>query len=89
MHEQRNRVLPDLASPEHEEQRLVLAELVVDAPEQGDELAYLRDMVGVRPASIEPAVAALEAAGLACRDGSRVRATWPARYFAHLCPVRP
>jgi hypothetical protein len=89
MHEQPNRVLPDPASPEYEAQRLVLAELVVDAPEKGDELAYLRDMVGVPPAAIEPAVAALEAAGLARRDGSRVRATWPARYFAHLCPVRP
>ena len=89
MRDQPNRVLPDPASPEYDAQRLVLAELVVDAPEEGDELAYLRDMVGVPSAAIEPSVAALEAAGLARRDGSRVRATWSARYFAHLCPVRP
>ena len=89
MPDQPNRVLPDPASPGYEAQRLILAELVVDAPEEGDELAYLRDRVGVAPATIEPAVAALEAVGLARRDGSRVRATWPARYFAHLCPVRP
>jgi hypothetical protein len=58
MHEQPNRVLSDVTSPEYEAQRLVLAEVVVDAPADSDELAYLRKMVGVPPAAIEPAVAA-------------------------------
>jgi hypothetical protein len=81
--------LPDPGSAEYAAQRLVLLELVIAPSPDGDELSYLQRVLDVPDAAVEPAVSALEAAGLAARDGAVVRATPPARYFDHLWPVRP
>jgi hypothetical protein len=92
MHDHRNggpsSGLPDPDSPEYQAQKLVLLELVVDPPRAGDLLSTLEKRLPIGSASIEPAIAALEIAGLAQRDGDIVRATPPARYFEHLWPVR-
>lgn len=92
MHDHRNggpaAWLPDPESLEYRAQALVLLELVVDPPCAGDLLSTLRRRLPVPGASIEPAVAALEIAGLALRADDVVRATPPARYFEYLWPVR-
>ena len=81
--------LPDHDSLEYRAQKTVLLELVVTAPPQGDSLAYLFERLPIPDQSIEPAIAALELAGLAIRDGNLTRASPPALYFEHLWPVRP
>ena len=67
---------------------MVILELVVDPPAQGDRLGELVDRLGCR-AHVEPAVTALERAGLARRDGDVVRASHAALYFEHLWRVKP
>ena len=79
--------LPDPASLEYLAQRIVLAELVIDPPDEGNALSYLRDRLPVPPDSIEPALGALQVAGLAARHGDLARASVPARYFEYLWPV--
>jgi hypothetical protein len=76
-------------SPEHRAQRMVLLELVVCPPAEGDSLHQLMDRLDLPPHAVEPAVIALELAGLAAREGARVRTSLAARYFEHLWPVRP
>ena len=66
----------------------MLLELVVDPPPAGDRLSTLARSLDIPGFSVEPAVAALEAIGLAARDDDTVRATPPARYFEYLWPVR-
>jgi hypothetical protein len=83
------RGLPDPDSLEHRAQKTVLLELVVTPPAVGDSLAYLIDRLPIPDHTIEPAIAALERAGLAIRDGHFTRASAPALYFEHLWPVRP
>lgn len=80
--------LPDPTSAECHAQRLLLLELVVTPPPEGDELDYLRRRLPMAPELLEPAIVALQAAGLASRCGDVVHATGPARYFEHLWPVR-
>ena len=80
--------LPDPDSIEFRAQRLVLLELVVDPPRAGDPLSELVRLLAVPGSSIEPAITALELAGLAQREGDVVRATASARYFECLWPVR-
>jgi hypothetical protein len=79
--------LPDPGSPAYLAQRTVLAELVITPPPQGDSVAYLVDRLPLPPDSIEPALAALQAVGLAEHRGNFAHATTPARYFEHLWPV--
>ncbi len=79
--------LPDPASLDYLAQRIVLAELVIDTPEDGDPLGYLIDRLPLPPDAIEPALGALQVAGLAARHGDHARATSSARYFEHLWPV--
>ena len=79
--------LPDPGSLEYRSQKLVLLELVVDPPRAGDRLSTLVRSLDIPGFSVEPAIAALEAIGLAARDDDTVRATPPAQYFEYLWPV--
>jgi hypothetical protein len=79
--------LPQPESLDYLAQRIVLAELVIDAPADGDSLAYLVDRLPLPPEAIELALGALQVVGLAVRHGDLARATSPARYFEHLWPV--
>jgi hypothetical protein len=76
-------------SADHRAQRIVLLELVVCPPTEGDRLDELIDRLDLPPDSVEPAVTALELVGLAEREGDVVRASLAANYFEHLWPVRP
>ena len=91
MHDHRSggplRPLPDPGSLEYHSQKLVLLELVVDPPLAGDRLCTLVRSLDIPSFSVEPAVAALEAIGLAARGDDTVRATPPAQYFEYLWPV--
>ena len=79
--------LPDPYSLEYHAQKIVLLELVVDPPDDGDRLAELIERLGLPPDSVEPAVSALEVIGLVAREDDVVRATRAARYFEYLWPV--
>ena len=78
---------PDPYSLEYRAQKIMLLELVVDPPDEGDRLAELIERLGLPPNSVEPAVSALEVIGLAAREDDVVRATLAARYFEYLWPV--
>ena len=80
-----------LASPgtaAFDDQRLLLLELLVDPPPGGDPIAGLARALERTRGAVEAGVAALAAAGLAERDGDRVRATAAALAFDRLWPVR-
>jgi hypothetical protein len=79
--------LPDPESLGYHAQKVVLAELVIDPPDKGTSLDYLRNCLSLPPDTIEPALGALQVAGLAARRGDLARASVPARYFEHLWPV--
>ncbi len=79
--------LPHPASLGYYAQKVVLAELVIDPPDEGSDLGYLRDRLPVPPDMIEPALASLQVAGLAARRGDLARASAPAGYFEYLWPV--
>ncbi len=79
---------PDPDSVEYRAQRIVLLELVVRPPKEGDRLGELIALLDLPPHSVEPAVAALELVGLAERQGDVVRASLAANYFEYLWPVR-
>ena len=79
--------LPHPASLGYHAQKVVLAELVIDPPDEGSPLGYLRDRLPLPPDAIEPALAALQVAGLAARHGDFARASTPALYFEYLWPV--
>ena len=70
-----------------EDQRLLLLELLVDAPPEGDAIADLALTLGRPAAAVTTAAAALARAGLAERRGERVRASETARRFDALWPV--
>ena len=50
--------LPDPYSVEYQAQKIVLLELVVDPPDDGDRLTELIERLGLPPDSVEPAVSA-------------------------------
>ena len=79
--------LPDPDSLEYRAQKVVLLELVVTPPAEGDRIDELIDRLCRPGDAIVPAIAALEAAGLAERDGEVARASAAALYFEHLWPV--
>ena len=79
--------LPDPDSLDYLAQRIVLAELVIDAPADGDSIGNLINRLPLVPDAVEPALGALQVVGLAARHGHLARATAPARYFEHLWPV--
>ena len=79
--------LPDPDSLDYYAQKVVLLELVVTPPSVGDRVDELIARLPAPSWSIEPAVASLEAVGLAVRDGDVVRASAPALYFEYLWPV--
>lgn len=79
--------LPDPDSLGYHAQKVVLAELVIDPPDDGHPLAYLLDRLPLPPDAIEPALGALHVVGLAARRGELARASVPARYFEYLWPV--
>ena len=55
--------LPDPASLGYHAQKVVLAELVIDPPDEGSPLAYLRERLPLPPEAIEPALGALQVDG--------------------------
>lgn len=79
---------PEPGSAEWWAQRIVLAELLVMPPLGGDTIGYLREYLPIPPETVEPAIAALEVAGLATRVGDTIRATDVAKYIEHLWPIR-
>jgi hypothetical protein len=85
-----DRRLAAIASPgtaAFDDQRMLLLELLVDPPRDGDAIADLA-LVLDRPAgAVAAAAEALVQAGLAARAGDRVRATPPALAFEALWPV--
>ncbi len=91
MHDHRNggppRRLPNPDSLEYRAQKVVLVELVMTPPSEGDRLDELIERLPLPRHSVEPAVAALEQAGLAVRKDHVARASAPALYFEYLRPV--
>jgi hypothetical protein len=81
--------LPDPGSAEWWAQRIVLAELVVTPPTEGDTISYLGAYLPIPPETVGPAIAALEEIGLVIRVGDVVQATSVAKYFEHLWPIKP
>jgi hypothetical protein len=79
--------LPDPDSLQYRAQKVVLLELVVTPPTEGDRIDELTDRLCVPGNAIVPAIAALEVAGLANRNGDIARATAAALHFEHLWPV--
>jgi hypothetical protein len=75
-------------SVQHRVQRWVLLELVTAPPPEGDAIAKLALGLKELEADVEAAVDALVAAGLAVRDGDRVRPTAAALRFDELWAVR-
>ena len=79
-----------IASPgtaAYDDQRLLLLEILVDPPADGDALADLAAVLDRPPAAVSAAAAALERAGLAERRGDHVRASPTALAFEALWPV--
>jgi hypothetical protein len=79
--------LPDPDSIEYRAQKVVLIELVVTPPPQGDRLDELVARLPIPDDAIEPALSALQLAGLAVRVGDLARASVPALYLEYLWPV--
>jgi hypothetical protein len=70
-----------------DDQRLLLLELLVDPPADGDALADLALVLGRPERAVAAAAAVLARVGLAERRGRRVRATPTALAFDALWPV--
>jgi hypothetical protein len=79
--------LPDPDSLEYRAQKLVLLELAVDPPEDGDRIDDLIDRLPLAGHAVVAAITKLEAVGLAARHGEVARASAAALYFEHLWPV--
>jgi hypothetical protein len=79
--------LPVPASPEYEAQKLVLLELVVDAPPEGDDVERICGLLDATTDEVDAALDALVGAGLVERHPERARASLAARYFEHLWPM--
>jgi hypothetical protein len=93
MHPHRTVPWPDpIAAPgsrRFDDQRLLLLELVVDPPADGEPLDLLATRLGRTRAAIVAASKVLERAGLAERAGGGLRASACALAFEALWPVRP
>lgn len=70
-----------------DDQRLLLLELLVDPPHDGDALPALAGALGRPERAVRAAATALASVGLADRRGVRVRATATALAFDALWPV--
>jgi predicted transcriptional regulator len=84
------RCSPALASPgtsAFDDQRLLLLELLVDPPSEGDAIADLAQALDRPAGAVAAAATALARAGLAERDGECVRAAPAALAFDLLWPV--
>jgi hypothetical protein len=79
---------PSPGSVEHRVQRWMLLELVTSPPPEGDEIDRLAYGISELRADVEAAVQALVDAGLAERQGQRIRATAAALRFDALLEVR-
>jgi hypothetical protein len=87
MQAHRNVLAPPDGTPEHRTQRLVLLELLVDPPPLLESIEELAARLGEPAGAVDAAGAALEAAGLAVRDGDCVGAGMAALYFDALWPI--
>jgi hypothetical protein len=91
MHDHRNGgppgLRPDPDSLEYRAQKVVLVELVVTPPREGDLVDELVARLPIPGDSVEPALGALQLAGLAVRHGDVARASPSALYFEYLWPV--
>jgi hypothetical protein len=74
-------------TPQFEAQRVLLLEILVDPPAEGDALAELATTLAIDDHELRAAAAALEDAGLARLQGDRVHASATARAFDALWPV--
>jgi hypothetical protein len=79
--------LPDPDSRAYEAQKLVLLELVVDAPAGGDRMEVLCEVLELAHHDVEAAVAALVNVGLAQRRDDIVAASDAASCFEYLWPT--
>jgi hypothetical protein len=79
--------LPHPDSLDYHAQKVVVAELVIDPPDDGYPIGYLVDMLPLPKEVIEAALADLQGVGLAERHDDLARASAPARYFEYLWPV--
>ena len=79
--------LPDPDSRADQAQKLVLLELVVDAPAGGDRIDVVCALLELAREDIEAAVAALVGVGLAQRCGDILFASDAASYFEYLWPT--
>jgi predicted transcriptional regulator len=85
-----DRPLAAIASPgtaAYDDQRLLLLEILVDPPADGDALADLAAVLDRPPPAVSAAAAALERAGLAQCGDDRVRASPTALAFEALWPI--
>ena len=80
--------LPAHDTLDYRAQRLVLLELVVCPPADGDCLDELPARLDLPSHAVEPAVMSLTVAGLAERRADRAYASPAASYFEYLWPVR-
>jgi hypothetical protein len=77
----------DPLPPIERAQQLLLLELVVDPPVEGDRIPHLASRLNVTAATLTMAAAALQDAGLAVIDGEVVRASPAALRFEALLPA--
>ena len=85
-----DRIVEGLAPPgsdAFDDQRLLLLEVLVDPPTEGEEIGQLAAALGRPPAAIAAAAGALARVGLAEYRDERVRASETARAFDALLPV--
>ncbi len=76
-------------SPYERAQQLLLLELVVDPPPEGDLFSALASRLDMSPETVAAAACALSCDGLAVIDGTVVRASPAALRFEALWPVAP
>ena len=78
---------PEPGTPEHRMQRVLLLELLTDAPPEAEALTALAARLREPVEPVASAAAALAAAGLAELARGRLAAAAPARYFDVLWPI--
>lgn len=91
MHDHRSAPWPDGIAPYdadlHEHQRILILELAVGAPADGDHMADLARALELAPSALDAAAEGLVAAGLAELHGDRLYATTATRALDVLWPL--
>jgi hypothetical protein len=89
MHPDRIEPAPAHGTREHELQRIVLLELLVDPPDEPEPLSKIARRLREPLAAVSGAAAALTRAGLAHVEAGHVAASAPARYYEARASQRP